>query len=231
MVGMVLSALLLSITYHIEPTAGLVVQERFTPAQLSLLQKLNRTDLEHLQRLHALVVPDLWLDDELAYSPLPVRYADGGRHPRLLVVYQPGQVFAAYEYGVLVRWGPVSTGRKSHATPEGRFHLNWRARAHTSTIDPDWFMAWAFNFDNRLGLAFHQYELPGKPASHGCVRLLEQDARWLFEWGETWTVDDSGTRILKPGTPVVVVGSYAFDAPPPWTAIEWLARPVSLPAL
>ena len=216
MVAMVLWAFVLGLTYHLEPTDGIAVRQRFTAAQLSVLQKLNRADVTHLERLPALVVPDVWMDDELAYSPLPALYADGDRHPRLIVVYQPGQVFGAYEYGVLVRWGPVSTGRQSHATPEGRFHLNWRARAHTSTIDPDWFMKWAFNFDNRLGLAFHQYELPGKPASHGCVRLLEQDAQWLFDWGETWSLDNSGTRILKPGTPVLIVGTYGFDGAPPW---------------
>src|SRR3982751_2991278 len=45
-------------------------------------------------------------------------------------------------------------------------------------------MAWHFNFENALGLAFHEYTLPAKPDSHGCIRLLQRDAKWLYEWGE-----------------------------------------------
>ena len=63
------------------------------------------------------------------------------------------------------------------------------------------------------------------------VRLLERDAQWLFEWGETWTLDASSTRVLKPGTPVFFVGLYDFDAPPPWRSPAWLAQAVELPPL
>jgi hypothetical protein len=232
--GLLLLATSLSaITYHLEvPGAGSQhVRERFTPAQLVLLQKLNRTDLDHLHRLPALVVPDVWLDDELAYSPMPRRYSLGARYRRLVLVYQPAQVFGAYEYGVLVRWGPVSTGRRADPTPSGLFHLNWRKRSHISTIDPDWIMDWAFNFENRVGLAFHEQALPGLPASHGCVRLLGDDARWLFEWADPWTLDRSGTRVLKLGTPVLVMGEYDFEAAPPWQSLDRLTRHVELPTL
>ena len=56
------------------------------------------------------------------------------------------------------------------------------------------------------GLSIHQYALPGRPASHACVRMLERDAQWLFESGETWTLDDRGWNVLDHGTPVPVVG-------------------------
>ena len=44
--------------------------------------------------------------------------------------------------------------------------------------------------------------------------LLERDAQWLFEWGQTWTVDSTATRLLTSGTPVLIVGHYDFDAAP-----------------
>jgi hypothetical protein len=225
--------LLTSITYHMEaPGAGSQdMRDRFTPAQLVLLQKLNRTDLNYLHRLPALVVPDVWLDDELTYSPMPRRFPRGAGYPRLVLVYQPAQVFGAYEYGALVRWGPVSTGHRTAPTPSGLFHLNWRKRSHISTIDPEWLMNWAFNFDNRTGLAFHEQALPGHPASHGCVRLLGDDARWLFEWGDPWTLDGSGIKVLKLGTPVLVMGEYDFGAAPPWQSLQRLARPLELPTM
>jgi hypothetical protein len=59
--------------------------------------------------------------------------------------------------------------------------------------------------------------------------LLERDALWLFEWGETWTLDHSGTRIVTPGTTVQIVEQYGFAALPPWRSLAWLSRPIELP--
>lgn len=213
------------------PDGSGALRDRFTAFQLAVLEKLNRADLEHLQSLPALVVPDSWVPDELAYSALPGRYPSSKSFPKLLVVHLPGQMFGAYESGTLARWGPVSTGERNSRTPAGFFYLNWSSTGLTSTVDPDWFMRWYFNFGNREGLAFHEYALPGEPASHGCIRLLERDAQWLFEWGDAWTLDASGTRIVQPGTPVFIIGKYDFTAPPPWRSLAWLAQPVELPPL
>jgi hypothetical protein len=217
--------------YRIEAGAGSrgAPQQRFTEAQIDLLEKLNRADVGHLGRLPELVVPESW-GDELSYGSLPLRYPSSEAWPTFLVVYLPGQLFGAYEFGSLVRWGPVSTGRRSSPTGAGRFALNWRSTGRASTVDPDWFMRWYFNFGNRAGLAFHAYPLPGHPASHGCIRLLERDARWLFEWGQTWELDATATRVLRPGTPVFIVGRYDFDAQPPWRSLTWLSRTVELPS-
>jgi hypothetical protein len=205
------------------------LSERFSPFQLALLEKLNRADFAHLEQLRELTMPAYWVEDELLYTVLPPRYSSAEEWPTLLVVYLPGQVFGAYEFGELVRWGPVSTGRRSSPTEAGRFALNWRSTGRASTVDPDWYMPWYFNFGNREGLAFHAYSLPGYPASHGCIRLLERDAQWLFEWGQTWRLDSSGTRIVTPGTPVLIVGHYDFAAPPPWRSLMWLSGTVQLP--
>jgi hypothetical protein len=227
--ALLLAASVGSMTYHLEPGGSREVGERFTATQLVVLQKINRADLAHLHRLAVLVVPDVWRDEELAYSPMPLEYPYAARYPRVVVVYLPAQVFGAYENGVLVRWGPVSSGRRADPTPPGLFHLNWRKQRHTSSIDSSWIMNWAFNFENRTGLAFHEQALPGGPASHGCVRLLEVDARWLFEWGQTWTVNADASRVLLPGTPVVILGAYDFAAPPPWQSLPALSAPLPLP--
>ena len=217
--------------YRLEPVIdGLsALRQRFTDGQLEILEKVNRTDLEHLGRLRTLIVPERWITDELGYAVLPVHYPSAERHRKVLVAYVPGQAFGAYESGQLVRWGPVSTGQRSASTPEGLFFLNWKATAHISTVDPDWLMRWYFNFGNREGLAFHEYALPGMPASHGCIRLLERDAEWLFNWGDEWFLDATGTRVLTAGTPVLIVGSYDFTAPPPWRSLDWLSQVVQLP--
>jgi len=217
--------------FRIEPrVAGAApVAQRFTATQIELLEKLNRADAAHLDRLIALVVPEPWWLDERAYTTLPAWYEPAAVYPKLLVVHVPGQMFGAYESGRLIRWGPVSTGRRASPTPAGWYFLNWRATFHVSTVDPDWEMWWYFNFENYQGLAFHQYTLPGYPASHGCIRLLGRDAKWLFAWGEPWTLDRTGRIVMRHGTPVLVTSAYDFESPPPWRSPAWLSTPVVLP--
>jgi L,D-transpeptidase catalytic domain len=219
-----------TIDYRVERLAetGRDLGGRFTPSQLRILEKLNRADAAHLRRLEYLVVPSVWSDDELHYSPFALQYPAAVSYQKLLVVDQPAQAFAAYEWGRLVRWGPVSSGRRAYPTPSGLFHLNWRSRGRHSTIEPDWYMEWYVNFDNVLGLALHAYTLPGYPASHACIRLLKRDAIWVYEWIDTWKLGARG-QIVEPGTPLLISGQYAFKAPPPWRSLEFLARGIDLP--
>jgi hypothetical protein len=139
------------------------------------------------------------------------------------------QAFAAYEGGRLVRWGPVSTGRKETPTPAGTFTLTWRARSRRSTDNTDWLLEWYFNFVNERGVSFHLFDLPGYPASHACVRLLLRDAQWLYEWGDQWSLDDSRREVMMPGTPVVILGTYPFGTPAAWLAIDPAAPVITLP--
>jgi hypothetical protein len=223
-----------AIAYVVEAPAPKAdaLRARFIPGQLAILELLNRADIRHLPALPALVVPAAWYDDALLYSPFPMR-SDGwlGERPKHLVVDQAFQAFAAYESGRLVRWGPINSGRLASQTPAGLFHLNWRSRGRHSTVDPEWFLPWYFNFHNTRGLSFHQYALPGHPASHSCLRLLERDARWLHDWGEVWALDDRGWVVLEQGTPVLILNCYAFGQPPPWRSPDRLRAGVRLPAV
>ena len=217
------------IEYRIERMAdiGPDLSARFTTTQQALLEKLNRVDVRHMPRLADLMVPLTW-NDELEHSPFPQTYTAAAALPKLVVVDQPMQAFAAYESGRLTRWGPVSSGRQGRPTPSGLFHLNWRTRVRNSTLNGEWRLNWYFNFHNARGLALHQYELPGLPASHACVRLLERDAMWIYQWGQGWTLDSKG-QLLENGTPLLIQGDYAFGAPPPWRSSEQLARRIVLP--
>jgi hypothetical protein len=195
--------------------------KHFTTRQIALLEKLNRADRRHLSRLPGLIVPDRWDLDELEYSPLPAFSSWAAESDKALVVDLAGQIFGAYESGHLVRWGPVSSGTKANPTPAGLFFLEWRALQRRSSINQDWLMRWYFNFQARRGLALHQHPLPGRPASHACIRLLERDAIWLYRWGE---VGGQGR-----GTPVLVIGRYDFSSPRPWLEPEWWQMAVRIP--
>lgn len=216
------------------PRSAAELAKRFTPGQIEILEKLNRRDLEHLVRadppVPGLVAPGTWDEDPLAYSPFPAEWAAALSEAKALVVHQPIQAFAAYENGRLVRWGPVSTGRRETPTPSGVFNLTWRSRSRRSTDNDAWLLEWYFNFVNARGISFHKFDLPGYPGSHACVRLLERDARWLYDWGGQWTLDGTGRNVLTPGTPLLIVGDYDFKSPPPWIDPAVAARPIDMPA-
>ena len=213
-----------SIEYRLERYADL---KGFGGPEIALLEKLNRADAKHLPRLTQIVVPITWRT-ELEYSPFPAAFPAAQSTPKLIVVDQAFQAFAAYENGTQVYWGPVSSGRRQMPTPAGLFYLNWRARTRISTLSGEWRLNWYFNFHNARGLAFHEFDLPGVPMSHACVRLLSRDATWVYQWGDGWTLDAKG-RIQTNGTPVVILGSYDFASPAPWVTNR--AIQVTLPTV
>ena len=215
-----------TIAYKLEPSKSL---SRFKGDKIALLTKLNHADSAHLARLPRILVPDLWDADQLIYSPMPRSVPELSQEKKAIVVDLAAQVFGAYESGRLIRWGPVSSGDRRHRTPPGIYHLNWHARVHVSSENRTWILPWYFNFANGRGLALHQYSLPGQPASHGCVRMLDVDAKWLYQWGDGWTLGAGTNEIARLGTLVLLVGSYDFASPQPWLKPEWWARSVSLP--
>lgn len=112
------------------------------------------------------------------YVPVPYSVPSTGRH---LVVYVDRQFFGAYENGQLIHWGPVSTGRPSKSTPLGHFTAKWKSRWHRSSIYNNARMYFAIQFKGDYFT--HEYtELPGYPASSGCVRMFWDDAEWKFAW-------------------------------------------------
>ena len=188
---------------------------RLDPLAFAEVLRLNRVDADHAAALDSLVVPEPAEGFRFA-SPFPARLEAFAQLPKLLVVSVPVQAFAAYDSGSLARWGPVSTGAATSPTLPGAFHVTWKSTEHRSTIDSTWVMRWSVNIENRVGMALHQYALPGRPASHCCIRLCESDARWVYEWADAWRVTDDEKTVLAPGTPVWILGVYDFDAPPPW---------------
>ena len=192
------------------------------PEGFATVLKVNRVDLGHVRDGDTLMVPDsatMALDSTarmLALSPFPRALGAGHAAKKLLLVSLRVQAFAAYDSGTLARWGPTSTGRETLQTPVGLYHTNWKDRERTSTFNEEWLLEWYVNLENFLGISLHQFSLPGHPASHSCVRLLEDDAMWLYGWVEQWRIGEDPRVILQQGTPVVIFGGYGYHEPPPW---------------
>jgi len=188
---------------------------RLGPDSFAVVLALNRIDLAHARQGDTLVVPSTF--DLARLSPFPDTLPAARTLPKLLLVSARVQAFGAYESGRLRRWGPTSTGRQEKPTAPGLYHTNWRQRRRVSTFNDEWVLNWYVNLGNFDGISLHQYELPGRPASHSCVRLLEDDAAWLYHWVETWKlVPGDRRKIAEQGTPVVVMDEYAFGGRKPW---------------
>jgi lipoprotein-anchoring transpeptidase ErfK/SrfK len=202
-------------TFTIEkPSSIATLRARIGEDGLAQVLKLNRVDLRHLAKGQTLIVPR---DKRnlLRLSPFPAELASVNSVPKLLLVSRATQAFGAYEFGKLVRWGPVSTGKKATPTPTGLYFANWKSRSTRSSVDPSWILPWYVNIDSRLGIGLHQYDLPGYAASHGCVRLMKDDAQWIFGWADQWVVFRSDKTLAR-GTPVIIFGDYRYATEPPW---------------
>jgi hypothetical protein len=100
--------------------------------------------------------------------------------PLLLIVSLPEQRAYLYRNGVRIAVSTVSTGKPGFETPAGVFTILQKRKEHYSNLYDDAPMP----FMQRLtwdGVALHAGRIPGKPASHGCVRLPLEFARRLFD--------------------------------------------------
>ena len=193
----------------------------------AVVLQLNRIDLAHARSGDTLVLPQP--ADTLACSPFPAVLSAADSLPKLLLVSNRVQAWAAYEAGRRARWGVCCTGRQNKQTPVGLFHTNWRQGERHSTIDGSWLLRWYVNLDAMAGVSFHVFDLPGRPSSHSCVRLSERDALWIYRWCDTWQLADR-RHVAVQGTPTLVLDRWAYGQRRPWRALPADPRACDVPA-
>jgi hypothetical protein len=102
----------------------------------------------------------------------------GNEAEHRVVVNLSGQKAELYRDGQLVDTTRVSTGRKGYSTPSGTFVITNKHQSWTSTIyhvAMPWFMRL-----NCGSIGMHAGNIPGYPASHGCIRLPYAKAKAFF---------------------------------------------------
>ena len=205
-----------SVQYHCEYKKIWSKKDSFEGyAHQRILAAINRVDEKHLQRLDSFLVPNQYYDSLAQYFPFPTQSAVLSDIDKIIIFSYPTQSFAAYEKGNLILTGPTNMGKKASKTPLGLFFCNWKSKETRSTVDNDWILKWNFNVSNIGGVGFHQYDLPGYPVSHSCMRLWAQQAEFLYYWAEQWKLN-AVQQLLAKGTPVIVYGEYPFGKPRPW---------------
>ncbi|PBN42883.1 L,D-transpeptidase [Sphingobium sp. D43FB] len=99
--------------------------------------------------------------------------------PVIVVVSLAKQRAYVYRNGVLIGISTASTGTTGHETPTGIFTILQKKVDHKSNLYNDAPMPYM----QRLtwsGIAMHAGNLPGYPASHGCIRLPLAFAERLY---------------------------------------------------
>lgn len=102
--------------------------------------------------------------------------------PLFLIASIADQRVSIYNHHGLVVRSAISTGVPGHPTPKGIFTIIGRERFHRSNI----YSSAPMPFMQRVtwsGIAMHLGVVPGRPASHGCIRLPAAFAAKL--WGMT----------------------------------------------
>ena len=155
--------------------------------------------------------------------------------PVVVLVSLPDQVMYVYRNGVRIGRSTVSTGTAGHRTPTGVFTVLQKKVDHESSI----YKGAKMPNMQRLtwtGIAMHAGQLPGYPASHGCVRLPEDFAEKLYtvtKLGTTVIIADnksSPVNTTKPG--LLFSGAITQAGPIPagftWTPEKAPNGPVSI---
>lgn len=142
------------------------------------------------------------------FNWFPERSAAG---PLLIIVSIPDQLLHVYRNGIRVAASSCTTGKPGHRTPTGVFKILQKDKHHKSSTYSNAPMP---NM-NRLtwsGIAIHAGNLPGYPASHGCIRVPMQFSELLFgitKLGMTVVLADNNSEPASIVHPGMVLGDYA----------------------
>ncbi len=199
-----------------------------------VVARFNRIDRRH-------VYPGLTIKEPLDiaaaanYTPMPPTYEPAKRYEKYILISLNEQWMGAYEYGKLKFSMPAATGAQGHETPVGVYQVDARHRNHTSSLYKTEDQTAQYPMDNAIrfhvgadNVAYwiHARDLPGKPASHGCVGLADEamqkrvygipakpfllDSEKLYAWaaGENeYEGDTGGLELLEDGPMVEVAGA------------------------
>lgn len=121
-------------------------------------------------------------------------YLDSGQYrptgaPMLAIVGLNEQRITIYDANGKILQSPVSSGSTGYETPAGIYSIVQKKEMHNSNLYDDASMP----FMQRItwtGIALHAGDLPGYPASHGCVRMPMSFARQIFD------LTDMGMRVV-----------------------------------
>lgn len=193
------------------------------------IARFNRIDHRHVRTGVSLKVPKR-VHDLASFHPLPLFYPPAEKDEQFILIDLSEQFLGAYEYGMLRFDVPITSGNGDE-TPTEEFRLTAAHRTHESCLytiegtERPYPMNYALRFFvNRTGVSYwiHGRDLPGYPASHGCIGLYDEamqkeqysmprdpmlnDAKRLFVWVLGTKSEDDDLMPLLHGPRVAIIG-------------------------
>ena len=208
--------------------------------------RFNRMDRRHFVGGLSIKVPKC-LEEVGEFSPLPITYEDAAEEEKFILVDLSEMFLGAYEKGELFASFPVAAGIDGHAVPTGEFRIDAVDRRHESNLYE--LEETGRPYPMHYGLRFyvdksaegwpsywiHGRDLPGFPASHGCIGLYDEEmqreyysrhdkkaheryyrelkepflkgAKELYEWVIGSRHDSGRFHKIKYGPKVLIIGS------------------------
>jgi hypothetical protein len=205
----------------------------------------NRMDRRHFFGGVSIKVPN-HIQQINSFTPLPASYPAAAREPKLILIDQSEMYLGAYQYGKLVYSFPISLGSQGYQVPNATFQIDAADRKHRSNlytveeIGRPYPMHYALRFwvdkskKEWPSYWIHGRDLPGYPASHGCIGLYDeemqkeyyssydkkvykqdfhpltepllQDAKVLYQWVVDPRSDPGTLHLIQNGPKVIVTG-------------------------
>lgn len=196
--------------------------------------RFNRMDRRHFIAGMWIKVPKR-LEELKGFTPMPENYPDAAQEAKFILVDQSEMFLGAYEYGTLVFSTPVAVGIEGHRVPNGTFKVDAVDRRHKSNLYPvegtdrPYPMHYGLRFyveknvDSWPSYWLHGRDVPGHPASHGCIGLYDEemqreyyrepqkpilkDAKKLYEWVVAPRRNPWKLRYINYGPKVLIIGT------------------------
>lgn len=171
--------------------------------------RFNRMDRRHFYGGRSIKVPAR-LGDIKDFTPMPAKYPDAAGEAKFILVDQAEMFLGAYEYGRLVFSAPVAVGVKGHRVPNGEFRIDAADRSHASNlyrieeIGRPYPMHYGLRFyvdkttEGWPAYYLHGRDLPGYPASHGCIGLYDEEMQKEYYSAHDRKVNKQHYHGLKP---------------------------------
>jgi len=147
--------------------------------------RFNRMDRRHFLGGVSIKVPKN-LEQIQNFTPLPLSYPDAAGEAKFILVEESEMFLGAYQYGRLVLSFPVAVGVEGHEVPFGTFRIDAADLSHESNLYPmeeigrPYPMHYGLRFfvdksvDTWPSYWIHGRDVPGYPASHGCIGLYDE---------------------------------------------------------
>lgn len=195
--------------------------------------RLNRLDRRHFMDGLSIKQPKR-LEDVDGFTPMPLTFPDAAEEEKFILVDQSEMFLGAYEYGKLVFSLPITVGIEDHRVPNGQFRIDAVDLRHKSNLYPveDMDIPYPMHYGLRFYVDksvngwpsywIHGRDLPGYPASHGCIGLYDEemqkevyqvpknvileDAKLLYRWVVDSNADNGKFHKIEYGPRVLIIG-------------------------